>query len=105
MEGQEEGKYVGCSPKNSVINQRLPDDTEDPKAVVHSQRVNTGQDEPDQHEKVHDNLSVRQEMDNYNPRPPPPPPPPVPLSPTALNLPTSRIRYISPKKAWMMKEM
>lgn len=98
MEDQEEGKYVGCSPKNSAINQRLPDDTQDPKTAVHSQRINA-----DQPEKIYDDLSVRQEMDNCNPQPPPPPP--VPPSPNALNVPTSRIRYILPKKNWMMKEI
>ena len=95
MEDQEEDG----SHKNSAINPKLPDDTQDPKTSVHKQMINTGQNEPDQQEKVCQDSLSRQEAVSSAPRPPPPPPPP------ALKLPTSQIIQITSKLIWMMKEV
>lgn len=111
MEDQEKGKYDDCSPKNSVINQKLPDDAQDSKTSVPKQRIRGGQNEPNQQKKICQDSFSLQEAVTSAPRPPPPPPllppppPPTPPHPPALKLPTSQIRSILSKPIWMMKEM
>ncbi|XP_078349945.1 uncharacterized protein LOC144634785 [Oculina patagonica] len=111
LEDQEKAKHADCSPKNCVINQKLPDDTRNPKTSFHKQGINAGQNEPEQQEKICQDSLSPQEAVTSTLRPPPPslpPPHPAPAPPPpppALKLPTSRVRSILSKPIWMMKEM